>query len=209
MKKLVNIGLILLLIIALSYIAFLTILPTYLQSKINNPAIKQTINEATQLKVDYRGLKIYTTNTLNIGFKANELSATYSDDQPFAKIAKVDIQIASIPLLFKTIDIKAMKGHLAAIDLITLETRRSKITDYMNSFLKPEYVSNKFPQVKGYTVKLSSIKFEKFKLVTTQVVTGQYQILEEEKYVIPKATVLEYLKPYFEPKDGNVSFNLK
>ncbi len=98
-KKLKILGIIILAVIILSYVAFLFILPRKLDLNAYKQDIQKLVLEQSYLNIDFQDIKLYTTPILEAGVKINDLSIKLDDKSDLLNVDNVRAKI-SLPNLF-------------------------------------------------------------------------------------------------------------
>lgn len=205
----VNVLLSIFVVLIFGYIAFLTILPMALEKKFDRPTFKKHVYDITALNLNFSTVDVYTTNKLGIGLKFKEFSLMFSDEKPFLKAPMVDIEFSALPLLVKTAKFKKVVVTSPEIDLMTLDTNEYKMTDYLNTNYKISNFLAELPKLSKYRFIMSPITLKNYKTTVSNLATNQNEVLTGAEQIIPKFTVVEYLKKYTTNKDGKTVLNIK
>lgn len=209
MKILGNIILFIIIVLIFGYIAFLTILPMMLDKKLDRVAIKKNIFAITSLNADMSSIKSYTTSSLGIGVKFKTVELTYSDNKPFLKTPKIEIEINALPLLFKTIKFNKISATTPSTELFILQNKEYKITDYLNTNYRINNFLAIYPKLSKYTFELSPITLKNYRTEIINSATNQNETLEGAEQIIPKYEVIDYIKPYLNNKDNKTLIKIK
>lgn len=209
MNKPLNLILLCFIIVVFSYIAFLTVLPGMLDSKIDSSKLKKDIFLITKMDVEFKNPEFYTTKDLNVGIKFKEVDIEYPDDKDYLEAAKIEIEFAVLPLLTKTVKITKVELFSPKLDLITLENRKLKIVDYLEGQFGLEVLTSAFPKLRTGTLILPKVTLLNYTFIKTDVNTGKIQTLKGATEVYDKNTVIAIVKPFLTAKDDSKSVRLK
>ncbi len=97
------IGIIILTIIILAYLAFLFILPKKLDLNAYKKDIQKLALEQSQLKLDFKDIRLYTTPILEAGIKIDGLNIKLPDDSELLNVDNVKTKISLPNLLLLTV----------------------------------------------------------------------------------------------------------
>lgn len=209
MKIIGNIILFIIIVLVFGYIAFLTLLPIMIDKKLDSSTIIKNVFEITKLNAEFGAPKAYTTNNLGIGLKFKEVNITYPDNKDFLKAGKIEIEVAALPLLFKTIKFNKIEATAPTIDLIILPTKEYKINDFLKQNFNAGVFTNNCPKLSKYTFDLSPITLTSYTILESNLATNKNEKLTGAEQVTPRLTAINYLKPYFQDKENKPVINIQ
>lgn len=209
MKKSLNVILAIVVVLIFSYIAFLTVLPTMLEKKLNAENIKKVAFSVTCLKTDFKSLKVYTTSNLGIGLKIIEPSLMYFDDKDFFKAGKVELEVAAIPLIFNTVKFNKISATAATVDIFILANKNYKITEYLKDNYSASTFKEKCSKLSKYTYELAPLTLKNYTIIESDVAKSKSNILTGKEHITSKTAVTKYVKDNLINKDGKALIKVK
>lgn len=195
MKKFLKIlGIALVSILLLSYIAFL-IIPLILNKTLDleayKPEIQKLVKENTKLNLDYSKIKFYSTPLLSAGAIIEEPIITFDDGSTLFKSSKIKGGIAIPSLLTLTIKTANCYIENPFINLDIVNSKQYKIVSIIEDIIneniakpKPETdEENQIPEdlIQKIKIKVPSIKITNYEVLTTDINTKHFLKLKGEE----------------------------
>ena len=200
MKMALNVFLLVFIVIVFGYIAFLTVFPGMLEGKVNTQNLITNIFSITKMKAEFKAPTFYTTKDLNLGIKLRDVKINYADDKKYLEAAKIEIELAALPLVFKNIKVNKFEVFSPSIDLLTLSNGKLKITDYLNSNFSLELLNTLYPKAKGYKIEFNTLDLVNFNKQYADVKTGKFSNTTGKIEQYDKNAIKAFLSPYLTSK---------
>lgn len=185
MKYVKNILILIVTLLVLAYIAFLAIVPFVIESKFDKKAFASAVFELTKLKPEYPKVKIYTTPSLNVGFKFTDLKLMYPDDKQFMSSSYATLEFSAIDFLSNKLNFSKISLDKPVIDLIVLNNGKTKINDF--------FETNLHGPTCGYKIAPTSIQLNNYKIERYNMQKSNDSSLKGELKVIDKDTIIKYV----------------
>lgn len=157
MKKVL--GLSILSVFVALYLAFLFVLPNFIDLNKATPKVAAALQEATGLDVDIEGLKITTHWDLSVGALIKKADVKYPKGEKFAQINGFKVKLKLIPMLWHNIAICKIDADKV---LANLEV------DDNGEFLFKKHLIKKSPAIIAPDMPLISVKKYRISLINGQ-----------------------------------------
>lgn len=159
MKKSKIILIIIISIFVISYLAFLFILPNFVDLNKASPKVAAALQEATGLDVNIKGLKLTTHWDLSVGALIKKADLKYPKGEKFAQIEGFKVKLKLIPLLWHNIAICKIDADKV---LANLEVDDSGEFLLKKSLIKksPAIISPDLPDISAKKYRISIINKE-------------------------------------------------
>lgn len=187
MKTLRNIFLITLSLFITSYLAFLFIMPRFINLNKYESQIQQLIHDNTDSQVHISGLKVKTCWDLSIGALIDRTDLTDNSGTKFAQINNLQINISLWRLMFKKIKINKFEADkvLANIEPTKWENKKNgvwvnKFSNFTTKFPDLNIKKYRITFIKGdnkYSLKGTDLKISDFELTKKIKLTAKGQLI--------------------------------
>ena len=197
MKILKILGITVLSILVLLYLAFLFVLPNVVKLNDFKPMVQQIAKEQANLNVDFDNAKIIVTPLLSVGAKVDNLKVTFADNSELFNADTIQGRIALPSLFLLTVKVSNAEVINPIINLDIVDGKSIKLIDELavvvdkneqqivqknQEAVKPAFdvmsiIKIKVPKVKieNYEVKLSDLKSTNFlKLRGDELLLGYF-----------------------------------
>ncbi len=197
----INTLLLIFIILVFAYIAFLTVVPGILDSNFDLLKFKREVFNVTKLDFQSKKPAFYTTRELGVGVKFNEVVINYPDEKKFADAAKIEIEVALLPLITRTIKFNKFDVLSPNIDLIILPNNKYKIVDFLSSYFSLDALNGNHPKLKKFTIEVTPIVLNNYSFDEPNTVTGKNEKKSGTTLTIEKFQVKKALQEYLTSKD--------
>ncbi len=191
------------------YLSFFLVAPKKIEKAIKKNLKAGNSIQIANLSISFDNLEVSAKPNLDIIVSADKISIAYPDKQDYLRIGSLKLEISSIPLLFKNLNIKHISGDKATINQIILISGEKKINNYLKVHLKQPFITKDLPLLKDYKFKIKSITLTNTQLITTTLINGQFKVENLPSYNIEEKKIYQFLNQYFTSNDKQKAFTLK
>ena len=217
------IGITILSIIILAYLAFLFILPCLNINKYE-PIIQKLVKEQTKLDLKYENAKITTTPLLAIGVKADNISVSLPDSTTVFSAEKINTRIALPSLFLLTVKISCLEVEKPYLNLEITNNEQFKVLklveDILNSDKEQKLEQRNFAQSQTKSwfnpnwirIKIVNIKLHNYNILVNDLKNKHYLKLTGEKlkadYFNGKIAKIKTSATLFSDENKNIIANI-
>lgn len=139
MKKFFKIlGILLLVVIAGLYGAFLFVLPKVVNLNEYKPMIQELVKEQAKLNVDFSGVKVMTTPALEAGVKVYDLSITLPDDSKLFSADSIKVKVSLPALLALTVRVSGAEVWSPEVNLDIADGKQYKVVQLVEDIVNSQ-----------------------------------------------------------------------
>ena len=164
MKKFLKIlGILILTILLIVYLAFLFVLPNVIDINQYKPMIQQIIKEQAHLDLDIGEIKLVTTPLLSAGIKTDKVIIKYEDGSELLKTDGIKARISLPSLLLYTVKVSCLEIENPKINLTIDDGKNPKILKLIDDIIAEQQKNiddKKEPETKQSFIDPSKIKIK-------------------------------------------------
>ena len=197
MKKFFKIlGIFILAIIALLYLAFL-IVPYFISLDSYKEEIQKTFKTSTKLNLDYSSIKLYSTPLLSFGAVINDLNITYDDKTSVLSTPKIKAGLALPSLLTLTVKTSRCYIENPQINLEVQDSKQYKIVKIIENIINEanaQKALNPAPEtqlppavqkiVENIKIKVPFVQITNYNILTTDPNINHSLTLKGDKLIL-------------------------
>lgn len=199
------------------YLAFLFVLPNFVDLNKVSPRIADALEEATGLEIDIKGLKITTAWDLSIGALIDKADVKYNTGEKFAQINGLKVKLKLLPLLWHNIAICKIDADKVLANLEVDDNGELLLKKYLIK-KSPAIIAPDMPEIRAkkyrislingqnnYTLKGSDLKISDFVLSKKiNVKTKGEVILNKRKQISYNIALFSEVFPKNKGKKTNI-----
>lgn len=136
MKKFLKIlGIIILTILAVLYLAFLFVLPKTVDLNQYKPMLQQIVKEQGHLDIDFGDIKLITTPLLGAGIKTDKITVKYEDGVELLTADSLKARVSLPSLLLYTVKISCLDIENPKVNLDIVDGKNMQILQHIDKIL--------------------------------------------------------------------------
>ena len=194
MKILKILGITVLSIVVLLYLAFLFVLPNVVKLNDFKPMVQQIAKEQANLNVDFDNAKIIVTPLLSVGAKIDNLKVTFADNSELFNAEKIQGRIALPSLFLLTVKVSNAEVINPIINLDIVDGKSIKLIDELAVVVdkneqqivqkNQEAVKPAFDIMSLIKIKVPKVKIENYEAKLTDLKSSNYLKLRGDELLL-------------------------